>query len=349
MSDTTCATLAGAGQSPCGVYTGGSTLGWGPIGPGSASFADYELSGGTIPNYPSGFAGPIAIAGWEWFDLVGLARVIEETSAKFPPGWAFLNRCDPSTLLGRWHRSWAEIVYDVNRRACALVAEFVCDTARETLPSWWADYGIPDACGINNLCAKVGALGGATCTYFRSLGAALGYLNVCCDEVAPEIQTGCWSLGTDPLPPHPDPAGGGCDLGLLCCGYCPPVTGGGPIGTGMAGSGECNVSGYYVDPASASASIVCGPANDCHDWLRPLSGALVCGNRAPFSITGYTGTAYTMRVGLPQPVSIALPSVAITGSWNLGCVPLCVPPRDEVLCFIVTYKPAHVTAVPYHC
>lgn len=296
-------------QASIEVFTGGSTLGWGAVGP--ANYSAKPLIDGNFAPPPS-WPGPILMAGWEFFNPDGLAQCFGARAAKVPPGWAMEGAADVATRVGAETLASAEIAYDVTKRAVELLSEWACGTARYTLPEWWADYGLPDECGINNLCAKVAAVGGASCEYFSDLAALLGY-EITCDDIPPEIQAGCWDLGVDPMPPEPTWTGGGSELGFAHVGECP-------------------------EDGSSAAS------DGCHPWAPPAPSALLCGCAAPIAYD-YTGTAYHVRISLPQPAP-SIPTFAVTGSWSLGCVPLCVPPRDELLCFLARYRPAHVVAVP---
>ncbi len=67
-----------------------------------------------------------------------------------------------------------------NDRICALLDEFFCATRNETDDLWMASYGLPDGCDpFPNLCAKVGALGGARCDYWTAVAAQAGWSVVC--------------------------------------------------------------------------------------------------------------------------------------------------------------------------
>ncbi len=295
-------------QAALDGFTGGSTLGWGPVGPANLS-AKFLIDGSQPPEL---WSGPILMAGWEFFNPDGLAQCFSARAAKVPPGWAMDAASDAGSMVGAETLALSEIAYDVTKRALELLPEWACSTAWHTVPDWWADYGLPDECGIDNLCAKVAAVGGATCEYFADLGALLGH-DISCDDIPPEIQPGCWGLGVDQMPPDPVYAGGGCELGYAYLGECPEG-----------------------DPEDGT--------DGCHPWLPPAMGPLLCGCAAPLALD-YTGTAYHLLVGLPQPVGIISPT-AVAGSWSLGCVPLCTPPREELLCFLARYRPAHVVMVP---
>lgn len=335
----TCTASPGAQIDTC-AYVGGSTLGWGPVGP--ADWSAKPLLNADIPA-PATWVGPILMAGWEFYAEIGLRRCYESIAQKYPPGWAYEASGDLATVLGSDVLARAEVTYDVNRLACLLLEEWVCRTASRTLTDWWADYGLPDDCGIDNLCAKVAAVGGSNCEYFVGLGAMLGH-DITCEEIPPEIQCGCWDLGVEQMAPEPIFDGGGSELGFAQIGLC-AAAGGAPLGYATLGAGLTNVAGYAVDDDGAAIPDPYGAAT-CVEWARPASGTLLCGCAAPWSIDRYTGTAYHFRVGLAQPASKPSAAFALMGSWSLGCVSLCTPPREEVLCFIARYRPAHVVPVP---
>lgn len=339
-----CANATGPQVETCG-FVGGSTLGWGPVGPADASAADWRVNGGAFSAAP--WAGPIAVAGWHWFDMDRLERITASTVQKYPPGWAYDALADPDALMARRSLSWEEIVYDISARACDLLAEFVCHRASETLDHWNDDYGIPDACGINDLCAKVAAIGGADCSYLTSLAARLGY-SLCCDEVPTEVQVGCWQLGVDPMPPAVDWRYGGSELGFAMLGVCVGPDAGSGLGQVVQGPEDCNIAGYYDDSGSGAVDAPCSDPAACTPWLPPVTGTLLTGCGRPYGMN-YTGTAYHFWAGVPQPVDTGPPQYAVTGSWSMGCVSLCQPPRDEVLCFIARYRPAHTVPVPRYC
>lgn len=74
----------------------------------------------------------------------------------------------------------ASAFQSVEARLCALLDEFFCSTAVETLDLWKADYGLPDACDpYADLCAKVANLGGSDCAYFEAVALAAGWIVTC--------------------------------------------------------------------------------------------------------------------------------------------------------------------------
>lgn len=86
------------------------------------------------------------------------------------------------SVLQRYWLAYAELLEYLHQRACALIEEFYCETARETIDDWALDYGFPDTCEpYSVLCDKVRAQGGATCSYLSGLAARLGYVIECRD------------------------------------------------------------------------------------------------------------------------------------------------------------------------
>lgn len=100
----------------------------------------------------------------------------------FPPGRAWQHG------VGAVHREdsvfkrvvWAlAAVWQAYEVAClAMIEEFFCATAAETLDLWNADYGLPSDCDPwgADICAKAGAAGGVGLDYYITRAAALGYV-----------------------------------------------------------------------------------------------------------------------------------------------------------------------------
>lgn len=344
MSDASCTPAAGEQVNPC-AYVGGSPLGWGPVG--IANYSAKHILDETIPA-PTAWGGAIAVAGFEGYNADALRQCFAAVAAKYPTGWAWDRASDVGTNIGSDALVQAEIAYDIERRACRLLAEFVCTSASETLPEWWADYGLPDDCGINDLCAKVAALGGANCDYFAELGAALGY-DICCTELAPEIQAGCWSLGIDTMPPAPEFKGGGCDLGVM------QLCGGGASEAFLAGRREVDGPGFNLGDAQLGecGEVFAGepdPAGGCVEWQPPATLEPFITGRHTRPTLDYVGTAYHVATGVAGSVNDPIsPLYAITGTWALGIGELCQPPANKVLCFINRYRPAHVVPLAIAC
>ncbi|MFG6500135.1 hypothetical protein [Sulfitobacter sp. 1A15106] len=156
---------------------------------------------------------------------------LEQVADLLPRGRAWPR--DPDSTMMRYWKGFAEVVKYFEDRACALVSEFFCEGADETLEIWAEQYGIeyqeqvdaplvclkPDADPRANLradiCAKVAAQGGGDCAYFTSVATALGWVVTCEDVsgipplVAGGCITGCAQLGVTP-----EPADAGSGLGL---------------------------------------------------------------------------------------------------------------------------------------
>lgn len=67
--------------------------------------------------------------------------------------------------------------YELEAKICSTIDEFFCSTTVEDRDVWLEEYGLPDECDPfgNNLCAKVGALGGTTIAYYQELATQLGW------------------------------------------------------------------------------------------------------------------------------------------------------------------------------
>lgn len=123
-----------------------------------------------------------------------LERTFQSVAGKYPPGWAWDAVADRDTRMGQQTLAIAEIARDVEDRACALLAEWLCYSATETMPEWMTDYGLPDACGLNDLCAKLAAIGGASRAYFYEIASWFGYTDIVITEHTP-LQCGLTPVG----------------------------------------------------------------------------------------------------------------------------------------------------------
>ncbi len=102
------------------------------------------------------------------------------------------------TTLEQYWASHAEVLEYLHQRACALTEEFYCDTTAEQRQEWGVDYGFPDPCEPwDQLCAKVAAIGGATCAYLSEVAAARGWHVECVECNGPEAE--CLMADCDPL------------------------------------------------------------------------------------------------------------------------------------------------------
>jgi uncharacterized protein YmfQ (DUF2313 family) len=311
--------------------------------------------------------------------------IVQAACAKFPRGWAWDSAAIPGTNLHSLVRAWSWMIHDVTSKACDLLPEFRCHTVDQTLDDWYADYGLPDACGINDLCAKLAAVGGQDCGYYSDVAAMLGYVDTCCEEIAPEIMAGCWNLGCQQMPPQPVFTKGGSLLGYAML-ACPIDDCGSDLGQGIHGPEDCMIAGYVeCEPVPALDGSVCRNDTGCLEYVPPSVGVLLTGCYAPYELD-YTGTAYHWRFGTPDtqahllgkggdpascvlndglsddwgmgftPLGTFYPGTpptpgqfAIMGCWETGCTPLCSPDPSSLLCFINALKPAHTVAASYWC
>jgi len=236
---------------------------------------------------------------------VNAAASLAGLLAKLPAGWAWESASVDGTLMNGMFRATAEMFADLEAAACELLGEFHCNTATLTLDNWNDDYGLPDPCGIDNLCAKVVATGGQTAAYLHYLGLQLGY-DLCIQDLAPEAQCGNWNLGCDQLAPAATLAAGGSELGFACLGYCPGNASTIDLGQADYAAGPGAIAGEFAKAGSVATTVHA----DCERWPGVCTETLICGKGAPYDISGYTGTAHSFIVGLPTD------SPLITG--NLG-------------------------------
>ena len=269
----------------------------------------------------------------------------EVVAKSLPAGWIWESASEPGTVMHSRVRVMAGLLADFHAKACALPLEFNCDTQVETTDSWWADYGLPDPCGIADLCGKVTFIGDGRCQSLLEIGASLGF-DLCCETIPPEIQPGGWNLGCDQMPPKVEWLAGGSELGFMCLGSGPPDLGGSDLGVSSAGADDCNEAGYR-DLGDAPTTTI-GPCDlvGCERYFVPcLSEFTLCW--APFR-HDYTGTAYHIKVGISG-ASPILAGFTEVGCWNLGCDEVCSPPINERHCVIERHVHAHVRAVPVYC
>lgn len=300
--------------------------------------------------------------------------------ALLPRGWAWEAADIPGTIMNGRVKSLAALFQMLHEWACTLPSEFHCFSADKTLEDWYADYGLPDNCGLNDLCAKVISVGGQNCSSFIELGELLGF-DLCCEDIDPELQCGCWYLGQEQLGPQPKFLYGGSELGYSSLGDC-PVESGININTGQGvhGPDDCNIAGYYeVEVKPEEEEGVCG-VNACVEF-QPTFPTLLTGCHVSYDISHYTGTAHHWIVGLTTdnagvgawghcepfdglcgdwclgqdslgkhvPGTPVAESYAISGCWDIGISELCTPEIEPIMCFIQRFKPAHTVAVRRYC
>ena len=108
---------------------------------------------------------------------------------------AFLPR-EKSVLKKFWY-AVSDPFHYLEQRICAALSEFFCSSASETIDQWECDYGVPDDCGLwNNVCVKVGAIGGGDCAYFQEIASQAGYKIKCVSsETYKKTRSGCAKAG----------------------------------------------------------------------------------------------------------------------------------------------------------
>lgn len=80
------------------------------------------------------------------------------------------------STIGRFFGGLGRATGSTHRRLCAMVDEFFCSTAIETVDLWQLEYGLPDACGpFVSACEKANAVGDSTAAYAVARAAARGW------------------------------------------------------------------------------------------------------------------------------------------------------------------------------
>jgi uncharacterized protein YmfQ (DUF2313 family) len=94
------------------------------------------------------------------------------------------------SVMGRVFAALGRATGAMERRICALVEEFFCATADETLDWWRLDYGMPDPCDpFADLCDKVQALGDSTTAYAVAVAARRGWSVTIAEEWTRRAET----------------------------------------------------------------------------------------------------------------------------------------------------------------
>ncbi|KFC63969.1 hypothetical protein FG93_05479 [Bosea sp. LC85] len=82
----------------------------------------------------------------------------------------------------------------VERRVCALIDEFFCSSAVETLDLWALEYGAPDGCDpFADVCEKVNAVGDSIPAYAEAAALRRGWSIVIAQEFITIVQ--CCRMG----------------------------------------------------------------------------------------------------------------------------------------------------------
>ncbi|MEN5084250.1 hypothetical protein ABE438_17355 [Bosea sp. TWI1241] len=115
------------------------------------------------------------------------SEVREAVLAHLPPGRAWQTRTggphEGSVLFAYWSAA-ASALHGLYLRACALERELLCSTAIETRPEWLREFGLPDACGVEqNPCARGLPIIDDLCDLLVRMAEAAGF-RVRCDRLA---------------------------------------------------------------------------------------------------------------------------------------------------------------------
>lgn len=80
------------------------------------------------------------------------------------------------SVMGGFFKALGAGFGPTERRLCALVDEFFCSTALETIDLWRLEYGVPDGCDpFADVCEKVNAVGDTTAAYTVAAAARRGW------------------------------------------------------------------------------------------------------------------------------------------------------------------------------
>lgn len=114
-------------------------------------------------------------------------EVLDQALALLPRGRAWQSHEGGPRVGGVLRGFWtavADVIQFATQRLCALRFEFWCATRSETDDLWMREYGLPDLCDpFPDLCAKVAAIGGATCEYYVASAARIGYAIDCAADL----------------------------------------------------------------------------------------------------------------------------------------------------------------------
>jgi hypothetical protein len=134
---------------------------------------------------------------WQSNDPAGQAFTATMAQPGFAQPGLFQTLDRPLTVMHAFWSAVADFFFQLTQLLCALRLEFWCATQSQTRDLWLEEYGLPDACDpFPDLCAKVSALGGTDCVYYREVAARAGWL-INCEPLFSAIcfQFGSFQLG----------------------------------------------------------------------------------------------------------------------------------------------------------
>lgn len=98
--------------------------------------------------------------------------------------------------MGDFFDALGEVAGETDRRICALVDEYFCSTAQETLELWALEYGVPDGCDpFADVCEKVNAVGDSIPAYAAAAALKRGWSISIAEEFITIVQSGRLGAG----------------------------------------------------------------------------------------------------------------------------------------------------------
>lgn len=107
------------------------------------------------------------------------AEVTASLAALRPRGDAWRNGGHDGlagSTMGAFFAGLGTVAGETDRRICALVDEYFCSSAAETLDLWALEYGVPDGCDpFADVCEKVNAVGDSIPAYAEAAALKRGW------------------------------------------------------------------------------------------------------------------------------------------------------------------------------
>ncbi|QEL26161.1 DUF2313 domain-containing protein [Bosea sp. F3-2] len=95
------------------------------------------------------------------------------------------------STMGDFFDALGEVSGEADRRICALVDEYFCSSAVETLDLWALEYGVPDGCDpFADVCEKVNAVGDSIPAYAEAAALRRGWSISIDEEFITTVQSG---------------------------------------------------------------------------------------------------------------------------------------------------------------
>lgn len=100
------------------------------------------------------------------------------------------------SVMGRFFTGLGAGFGPAHRQICAMVAEFFCATADQTLDVWRVEYGVPDGCDpFEDVCEKVNAVGDTTSAYAVAAAARRGWSIAIAEDFITNVEDCTAGLG----------------------------------------------------------------------------------------------------------------------------------------------------------